>query len=90
VSYLTVNGTNKLQVFPNPVATTIKVAVQANVNSGPLAIKIYNMKGELLVNNTFSQGSLPSIDVSKLIQGTYIILVNDDKTNYGSATFTKL
>jgi hypothetical protein len=91
VSYLSVNTlTNKLQVFPNPVANVIQVNIKPDANSGSLHVKIFDLKGELIINNTFIQGNAIIQDVSKLMQGNYVIQVNDNNKSYGSTTFTKL
>ncbi|MDB5156348.1 MAG: hypothetical protein JWR50_1055 [Mucilaginibacter sp.] len=82
--------TNILKVYPNPAATTLNVVIKTNEDGGPLVMRIYNMKSQLVLSNTFGKDSTLSMEVSKLITGTYVIHVTDSNKDYGSVTFTKL
>ena len=91
VNYGIVNlGPARIRVYPNPVAATLQVALKTEDNSGPLTIKIYNIASEVVLGQTFSNGSLLSMDVSKLMQGNYVIHITSRNKDYGSVTFTKI
>lgn len=82
--------TNILKVYPNPAATTLNVVIKTNEDGGPLVMRIYNMKSQLVMSHNFSKDSTLSMDVSKLLTGAYVIHVTDNNKDYGSVTFTKL
>lgn len=61
-------------VYPNPAVNNINVEIEEDtINS----VAIYNMNGQMLDQITYSKAlSKVNVDVSRLIQGTYILKVN--------------
>lgn len=72
VSIEKVNIENKMSIYPNPVTNMLHISTEDNINK----LSIYNINGSLIrnyenINNT--------IDVSSLIKGMYILVVQTDK-----------
>jgi len=60
------------KVYPNPA--TDKLSISTYNLKGKLCIRIFNIVGKLVVETTFDKpGDLLSVDVSKLVSGTYFI-----------------
>ena len=67
----------KLDVFPNP---TINTAILSHTKSGEKAIvRIVDITGKTLIaQNVQSNATQSSIDVSKLVKGTYIVVFENE------------
>ena len=78
----------KLDVFPNPVKSNLVVSYPKTTTTS--RIKITSLDGKILANQAVQEGSTQtSMDVSKLISGSYIVVFNDIDGNITSHTFVK-
>jgi hypothetical protein len=69
------NGLNKkLTIFPNPASSYINLVTNLKVNS----IAIYDVKG-VLINEILTSEIFGPIDISKLSQGSYFIVIQTDE-----------
>ncbi len=84
-----------LSVFPNPVASTIRVtltddnaAATAGIN---LQVRVMSTNGQVM-STLKSSGNMASADISHLTPGTYVIEAIDSQTKklYGRKVFVKL
>jgi hypothetical protein len=79
----TVNATNNLMVYPNPLQSTGTISFTLNENSDNVSIEIFDINGKLiktdklgrLLKGTFNH----SINVSKMPNGTYFVKLNAGK-----------
>jgi hypothetical protein len=79
-----INASSNITVFPNPSSDVI------SINSGgqPIVLaEIYNLQAQLIETRKLSLS--PTIDISKLINGTYILKLTDKKGNSSTHTIIK-
>lgn len=69
---------NKLEVFPNPVEAVLTLK---NVENGNKLVKIYNIQGQCLYNETLETNE---IEVSNLTPGVYTIILHTGTQSYAS------
>lgn len=67
----TINKPNGLLIYPNPASNTLNIA---NITS-KTSIRIYNSLGELLLEKE-TESNL-TLDISQLLMGVYMVVVND-------------
>jgi len=67
---------NGIQVFPNP--TSGFVTIQNKNNSNLKNVEVYNVAGQLIQRFNVSNTKNASLDMSQLVNGTYILKVNSD------------
>ncbi len=79
------NNLENVQMFPNPVNNRLTVTGLSRSASEITSLYIYNMEGQLLVQQSVTEESV-NMDLGKLAAGMYIIKV----TNGNSATVKKL
>ncbi len=74
---ITNNQTNETGVYlyPNPSNKYITIESKSICNDG--LVSIYNIKGELLIQNAFQQSKI-KIDISMLTKGIYFVKVKTD------------
>lgn len=71
---------NGISVFPNP--TSGFVTIQNTKNSDLKSVEIYNVAGQLIKNFNLNSGtSKASLDMSQLMNGTYILKVKSESEN---------
>lgn len=71
---------NGISVFPNP--TSGFVTIQNTKNSDLKSVEIYNTAGQLIKNFNLNSGtSKASLDMSQLMNGTYILKVKSESEN---------
>jgi hypothetical protein len=63
-------------VYPNPTSDVLTLKVE-NLDHSTLSYSLYNMSGKRLENKTLV-GNETSIDMSKLVAGTYFLKVTDN------------
>ena len=73
---VTVVGTTSLNAvdlsfYPNPVQDELRIDFEENVND--VMIRLFNINGQLMINQEFPQAELIKLDMSKLSSGTYIL-----------------
>jgi len=82
-----------IQLFPNPVQTTLSLKfAELNSLSG-LTIQVYNRQGQLMFTQDYSKPSgtiTHTISVSRLAKGDYILVVRKDEKKYAAKEFLKL
>lgn len=75
-----VNKQNGISVFPNP--TSGFVTIQNTRNSDLKTVEIYNVAGQLIKNFKLNSGTnKASLDMSQLLNGTYILKVKSESEN---------
>jgi len=62
-------------LYPNPVKNILNIQVQENINN----VKLFNLLGQQIVQKNVNDNKI-LLDISSLIQGTYIAIVTTDKT----------
>jgi len=78
---------NELEVFPNPNNGDLVYLKAGNVTSGEAHVTIYSFDGAIAVSEDVSfNGQNASIQTNKLIQGIYVITVQDKTTGMRSTT----
>lgn len=71
---------NGISVFPNP--TSGFVTIQNTKNSDLKTVEIYNVAGQLINNFKLNSGTnKASLDMSQLLNGTYILKVKSESEN---------
>lgn len=71
---------NAISVFPNP--TSGFVTIQNTKNSDLKTVEIYNVAGQLIKNFKLNSGTnKASLDMSQLLNGTYILKVKSESEN---------
>lgn len=70
-----------LSLYPNPAKSNLEIITTTEFT----AIKIYNTSGQIISENTFN----PSIDISKLASGNYILELITDKGALARQSFSK-
>lgn len=74
-----------LTVFPNPANDYITINFEALQKLGKVSYSIYNAKGMKVMQSTFSGNN--TIDVNNLTSGFYILILEQDKTNFAPVKF---
>jgi len=74
------NDKMKVEVYPNPVRTTLNVNLNsvAKTNAGKVIIRIFDVNGKTVLVRQAALGNV-QINVSRLSNGTYFINVQDGK-----------
>lgn len=82
--------TIKLNIYPNPATTQIKVDLNST-NNGTVKITIYNIEGKKVQEEFALSSSDIKINISSLVRGIYSLEVNQSNTNeiIGKARFLK-
>ena len=78
-SVLAVQDTQKqngIQVYPNP--TSGFVTIQNNKNTSLKKVEVYNVAGQLIQNFNVNNVNKASLDMSQLVNGTYILKINSE------------
>lgn len=78
-SVLAVEDTQKqngIQVYPNP--TSGFVTIQNSKNTSLKNVEVYNAAGQLIQNFNVNNVNKASLDMSQLVNGTYILKVNSE------------
>ncbi|WP_379968372.1 M4 family metallopeptidase [Epilithonimonas sp. UC225_85] len=71
---------NGIQVFPNP--TSGFVTIQNKNNSNLKNVEVYNVAGQLIQKFNLSNVKNASVDMSQLVNGTYVLkVVSDTESN---------
>ncbi len=64
-----------IQLYPNPASESIHIKLPSILCNDSFDIEIYNVLGQLVLNQTFANENPINIDVSKLYAGTYQLSV---------------
>jgi len=78
----------KVEIYPNPATTELRVRMRASTGNNEYTITIYNMQGKVVKKLTTNNNE-QIIDISDLVQGVYGIRVIGDKISC-SERFVKL
>jgi len=70
---------SKLSLYPNPASHAIQIQIPETENK--LAIEIYDLKGQLVLNTEIIRGN-NSISIANLNQAIYIVKAEGEKTLY--------
>jgi len=78
------HGTREnLNLYPNPASTEINIRLREEI-SGPVTVNIINTLGEIISTVTINNERSPSVDVSGLPPGMYILQIRN--VDYVSST----
>jgi hypothetical protein len=70
----------ELLVFPSPGSGSINIRLPENVNAKDVTISIFDMAGRLVIQTKWNnQSNMISLDVSKLVNGSYLLKLNDEQ-----------
>ncbi|MBQ0787974.1 MAG: T9SS type A sorting domain-containing protein, partial [Oceanihabitans sp.] len=69
-----VDFNNHLKYYPNPTSNIVTIA---NTSYLIESIKVYNMQGQLLLDNKQTSANNIIIDFSDFSKGMYVVYVND-------------
>lgn len=72
----------QVNVYPNPASGQLFIELNAMVSK--LNVEIYNMTGQLVMNEIFRNTGTIGLDVSGLTNGIYILKLNTDKDIYNT------
>jgi hypothetical protein len=72
----------QVNVYPNPASG--QLFIELNDMSRNLNVEIYNMTGQLVMNEIFRNTSTIGLDVSGLTKGIYVLKLNTDKETYNT------
>ncbi|SRX52837.1 T9SS type A sorting domain-containing protein [Aequorivita sp. CIP111184] len=78
---------NKFQLYPNPAKDKLFLSTTSPVEN--LKIKIFNIEGKLLSNQTLALEKQTAIDVSNLSSGMYFLNIEDENGNTVTKKFLK-
>ncbi|MBK5212200.1 MAG: T9SS type A sorting domain-containing protein [Flavobacteriaceae bacterium] len=78
---------SKFSIHPNPVKN--ELFLNSNKKSEKLKIKIYNVEGKLLSNQTVELEMQTSINVSQLKSGSYFLSIENENGNRAINKFLK-
>jgi hypothetical protein len=82
----------EFSIYPNPCVSTMQLKLKENQsNSKTLYIKMCDVKkGHVVLNTKMRADGTLSQDVSRLMQGTYVVnVIDDNNIDCGTVTFTK-
>lgn len=74
-----------LRVYPSPAND--RLMLELPVRAGNMEVQVMDMTGRVVIGRRLSEAR-PSVDVSKLSPGLYVVQVNDGRTGY-EARFVK-
>jgi hypothetical protein len=86
-------GESYLKIYPNPATNYIDISIDAVTKKNKSVIMIMDMKGAVLYREEFQRDSyhmIKRVDVSRFIQGTYLVRVGADINTMRTAKFIKL
>ncbi|TXJ28312.1 MAG: hypothetical protein E6Q24_05910 [Chitinophagaceae bacterium] len=86
-------GESYLKIYPNPATNYIDISIDAVTKKNKSVIVIMDMKGAVLYREEFQRDSyhmIKRVDVSRFIQGTYLVRVGADINTMRTAKFIKL
>lgn len=69
----------QFKIYPNPASD--QLFIELNDLAHELDVEVYNMTGQLVMNEIFRNTSMISLDVSGLTEGIYVLKFNADKDN---------
>ncbi len=84
---------NLIQLFPNPVQTTLSLKFTELNSMTGLTIQVYNRQGQLMFTQDYSKptGTIThTIPVARLAKGNYILVIRKDGKKYAAKEFLKL
>ena len=73
---------DKVLIYPNPSKGLFNISFGSNINNGFL--KIFDLHGKLLREETFQNTSLERLDISEFPAGIYLVSGNIDGKNMSS------
>ncbi|HBC03819.1 MAG: hypothetical protein CL528_03520 [Aequorivita sp.] len=78
---------SQFAILPNPAKN--ELFLTSKYTSGTLTLKIFNIEGKLLSNQTLEVANQTSIDVSSLTSGIYFLNIEDENGNTTTKKFIK-
>ena len=78
-------------LFPNPARDFLNIQFAIEYPKGNLQVSIYNVFGKLVDAKIISDVRInPQLDVSKFLDGVYLIKISDDENCLFSGKFVKI
>lgn len=71
---------NSISIYPNPTVSVLNIKVD-NQNDMPDSYKVYNMLGQLLIDNKINNASDLTIDTTPFSDGMYFIKISKSNRN---------
>ena len=71
---------NSISIYPNPTVSVLNIKVD-NQNDMPDSYKVYNMLGQLLIDNKINNTSDLTIDTTPFSDGMYFIKISKSNRN---------
>ncbi|MBN1952421.1 MAG: carbohydrate-binding protein [Bacteroidales bacterium] len=71
-------NSSKIRVFPNPSSDQLFIRLPETV-SGPVSMKLYNIAGELITEDEYTEGLTQQLDLSGLEAGPYFVYLSANK-----------
>jgi hypothetical protein len=68
---------NQLTIYPNPASDILHIRYSCKTHAAPLFVKIYDMQGRLVYENTYSNQTVTDIPVEHLSKGIYSLQLLD-------------
>ena len=78
---------SNFSIHPNPAKNELFLTSKSTV--GNIKVKVYNIAGKLLSNQTIEVANKTSIDVFQLVSGIYFLNIEDEKGNTAVKKFIK-
>ncbi|MBY0477490.1 MAG: S8 family peptidase [Chitinophagaceae bacterium] len=86
------NRSNLMQLFPNPVQSTIALKLNEERAIANISIQIFNAQGQLLLQEQYNKPtgtSIHNINVSLLSKGNYVMILRLNGKKYATKEFVK-
>lgn len=71
-----------LMVNSSLTGSTVEIVCPDAMKGKKVSLKIFNLAGQLIIDDSYSNSDLLSIDVSTLAKGMYILSLTDGEKNY--------
>ncbi|CAI8921341.1 T9SS-dependent M36 family metallopeptidase [Chryseobacterium sp. IT-36CA2] len=78
-----INNSKGISIYPNPVRNEFTIKTPSDMKlSGITTVSIYDFTGKLISQESVNLNKQNTISAEKLINGTYIVKVNNDSIDY--------
>jgi len=62
-----------LDIYPNPATDRVSLSFDKNLNLGRIEVQLFNLMGELVMNETFEPGENIVLGLATVPSGIYVI-----------------
>jgi hypothetical protein len=71
-----------LMVNSSLTGSTVEIVCPDAMKGKKVSLKIFNLAGQLIIDDSYSNSDLLSVDVCTLAKGMYILSLTDGEKNY--------